>query len=357
MLPFSDEFYHTWQSEIFVQSQCIRQEHEAFNQITKCLENQGYAQFNTWCWTKNQKKVIVCLVDNFAHAGALGSCFEDCYDSDTVVITANQPLKVTNYTVKTLPDSFIGIYAYRPKILPLMPSRRFHFSVNRMDQRRMVLLLELIHQSQGTDSWLKLDHANFNCFDPTALNLCQADLLKNFNNIGKKLTDLLPEYRQHFYEIQKYLPIRNHTMTIEQSNTSAWLNIVVETYAGDDAIALSEKTFRALQTPSPWQIFACRTAVSWLRARNFDLLDDVVDHYYDFLLEKNSFLAQDKIKKFFAIATANAQRLSQTNQKKLQQRCLRAALHNQKLLAAYKKQWPQDFAKWIADFKIEFSGK
>jgi hypothetical protein len=59
------------------------------------------------------------------------------------------------------------------------------------------------------------------------------------------------------------------------------LTLVVESYVSDSVIAFSEKIFRALQTPRPWILFCSPGSVDVLRSAGFDVMDDVVDHSYD----------------------------------------------------------------------------
>ena len=59
------------------------------------------------------------------------------------------------------------------------------------------------------------------------------------------------------------------------------ITLVVESYVSDTVIAFSEKIFRALQTPRPWILFCSPGSVAILRSAGFDVMDDVVDHSYD----------------------------------------------------------------------------
>jgi hypothetical protein len=127
----------------------------------------------------------------------------------------------------------------------------------------------------------------------------------------------------------------------------AWLNIVVETYSGDTVIALSEKLFRALVTPVPWAVYGGKYTVAYLRQLGFDVLDDLIQHRYDYELENNTGTFGDKMVDFVREAHDAVESFKQMPWDKLSQRCQSAAAHNQKLLANMQSNWPDDFARWL----------
>jgi hypothetical protein len=104
-------------------------------------------------------------------------------------------------------------------------------------------------------------------------------------------------------------------------------------------VALSEKTFRALQTPAPWLLYAGRGAVQQLQDFGFDVLSDQVDHGYD---SEQDYA--NKIKKFQECAVNTAERTFDT------ERLIKAAEHNQNLLFNLRTQWPTDWAQWWTKF-------
>ena len=143
------------------------------------------------------------------------------------------------------------------------------------------------------------------------------------------------------------MPIRNHELTVEQTQTGAYLNFVIETYAGDASVAFSEKIFRALVTPAPWAVFSAKHAVNYLKTLGFDVLDDVVDHAYDNLTQGNTMYGHGKISEFVKLNIQNYHKITHLDQNKLTTRCQTAALHNQQLLAQMQREWPGDFAQWL----------
>ena len=142
------------------------------------------------------------------------------------------------------------------------------------------------------------------------------------------------------------MPYVNHNLTQEQAHTQSWLNIVMETYSADNTIALSEKTFRALCLPVPWQLYAGRNTVARLHSLGFDTLQDIITHRYDPMIENRTAAYGDKMVDFLFEATENVQNLETQDFETLAQRCQQAAEHNQQLLAFMRHNWPRDFAQW-----------
>ena len=60
---------------------------------------------------------------------------------------------------------------------------------------------------------------------------------------------------------------------------------------------------------------------------------------------------EDKNRIFIWFSLKFARESSQLDQDQLKDRCLRAATHNQGLLAAYQQKWPSDFQQWLVDLK------
>jgi hypothetical protein len=141
--------------------------------------------------------------------------------------------------------------------------------------------------------------------------------------------------------------MENHTLTVEQAHMSAFLTLVIETYADDFVIALSEKIFRALVSPTPWTVFAAPNTVSYLQSLGFDVLDDIIDHSYDTVTHTFSLDRNEKIVGYITNGFVNYDNLRKQPINKLTARCQKAATHNQELLARMQQQWPADFAAWL----------
>lgn len=323
--------------EIWQQSQCLEHEQSAVGRIYTKLQQQGYHKINVVshtrsAWQLGRRKVLVSLVDD------AWDCARDrsqdtpyLFDADTTVITDNWINTPTVYQVARLPDSFYGIYSYTPANQIWLPDRDFSFGVNRLDFKRMQVLL-YVHKLLG----IHKGYVNFNC---ETRDQYQATPKQSFVD---QLVHAEPSDIARFTHLANDMPIKNYSIEYDQIHTRSWLNIIVETYSSDNVVALSEKIFRCLVTPVPWIAYSGRYTIARLRSLGFDVLDDIVDHRYDRLIE-----AHHKMFEFVQTGCDSINRLKIQDFITLQQRCLMAAQHNQKLLAEMHSCWPADFDKWL----------
>lgn len=347
---FDNIFYQTHLGEIFQQSQCMYHEHAVMHLCSSMLLNMGYKKTNNNSreWVRSAVKVIVCLSDDFGvNKENRDSPSAQWFDANTVVITDNYMPLPTDYQILQLPTSYFGVFNYVPADQNWNPIKRFNFSVNRLDSQRQLILLELIKQSGGVDQMQLLDHVNFNARawgnEQTAQH-AQDSFAQCWTQLNQ-LHDT--EYSELFFQTLPHIPIRNHSLTVEQAQVRSYLNLVIETYAGDATIAFSEKIFRALVTPAPWVVFSAKNAVGYLKTLGFDVLDDVVDHSYDKLTQSNTMYGHGKISEFVKLNIQNYHNIKNSDQNKLAARCQTSATHNQQLLAKMQCQWPADFANWL----------
>jgi hypothetical protein len=357
---FADQFYHTFSGQVYAETSCLLHEHSIAQLFYSMLINLGYRTNDPdrRLWKRNNKAVVVCLSDDFTLSRTIRArSFDQCFEPDTVVITDNYTQFQPQYTVLRVPDSYFGIYNYVPEISEFCPTKRFNFSVNRIDQKRELILLELIKQSGEFDRWLQQDHVNFNCYDPNGENESVEDIKTNFLKFWPALSQFDPEYSNIVSQLLDQLPLRTHQLTIEQAHVSAYLNLVVESYTGDKIIALSEKIFRALTTPAPWTLFGCIGTVDWLVNLGFDVLADIVDHEYNTVLHDVSNHGLKKIRAYISSSIEISKKLENMDLQQLKTRCKTAAEHNQQLLVELQQRWPADFANWLPTAIDKIAGK
>ena len=347
---FDQEFYRIDLGEIFQQSHCMYHEHATVHLLSSVLMNMGYEKIpgSARAWGRGNRKVIVCLADDFGVNRDDWSLPPDqWFDADTTVITDNHMPFATNYQILKLPSSYFGVFSYVPADQNWTPSRRFNFSVNRLDSQRQLILLELTKQSGGIGQVQQLDYVNFNARAQGNEHTAE-HAQHSFTHCWTQLNQLHnTEYAEWFDQTRPHIPVRNHVLTVEQAQVNAYLNLVIETYAGDATVAFSEKIFRALVTPAPWAVFSAKHAVEFLKTLGFDVLDDVVDHSYDSLTQSNTMYGHGKITEFVKLNIHNYHNIKNSDQAKLAVRCQTAATHNQQLLAQMQRQWPVDFAQWL----------
>jgi hypothetical protein len=337
-------YQEVYNGEIFVKSQCIELENSLMDFFRFNLSMLGYESISSSgkIWQRGNKKVVICLVDDITSCAATDAVpTAKLFDSDTTVITDNRIYSPTEYQLLTLPDSFFGIYYYQPKLIEYTPEKRFNLSINRIDPVRLSIFLELAKRSMENNIIFANDHVNFNCY--------YHDVSDNVFN--KLYGTLYPEIQGYYYEqynrLKDTMPYRNHELTVEESMMSAGINMIVETYSGKDSVALSEKIFRALATPAPWTIYAARNSVAVLKSLGFDVLDDIVNHRYNYHnYEIVSGAPGSRVVEYVWESIQNVLELQSNDQHKVKLRCKDAALHNQNILKQMRQQWPQDFATW-----------
>ena len=324
-------------NEIWQSSLCLEHEEGAVGMICVQLNKQGYQpkkiiSHTRSIWQRGSQTVAVSLVDDVWNC-ALNRSQDTPYlfDADTTVITDNWINTPTVYTVARVPNSFHGIYAYQPADQNWQPDRDFTFAVNRVDLKRMQILLNL-YRYVG----LYRGYVNFNCAGDR-----NTDPKQNFRD---QLTYATDKELIFFEQLIEMMPLKNYDIDHDQTYTRSWLNIAVETYSSDNVISLSEKIFRCLVTPVPWVAYCSRYTIAKLRCLGFDVLPDIVDHNYDHVVE-----AQHKTATFVNTAHTTINSLKQHNWSQLTARCQAAATHNQQQLAKMKSAWPIDFDVWLAN--------
>ena len=172
-----------------------------------------------------------------------------------------------------LPNSVYGIY-YIDKIHNRWHrniSKSFNCFINRNDMFRQHWFYLLF-----TNNLLDDGYISFN-----SVSRSEQSNLQKFDDIHR---EYLSEFQPIFNAVRQAVPFKNFNECSDLRNVimETGFSIILETYADrDDAIAFSEKIFRALQTPRPWVLFHARGAVEELRKMGFYVYDDLVDHSYD----------------------------------------------------------------------------
>jgi len=333
---------------IWIDSNCAAKERQVFADIEHVIRAQGFvADPNNWRkWSRGKHQIVLCLVDDII--SATNEHTKDMpylFDRHTTVISDNYLSCPTQFNLIRLPQSFFGIYAHDP-VGSWQPDRSFCFSVNRLDNRRLLVLLELMRRS-STDA----GYVNFNCQfserqDPQpSIDDLRANFVRHLDNLGphERAT-----YRNVFHNLQSQIPIRNYTISHAEIHLRSFLNIVIETYGSDTSVTLSEKIFRAIVLPVPWTVYAGRYAVAYLESLGFDCLHDLIPHNnYDKLQEN-----QHKIHNFISVSMSSIERITAMMQDSgaarhhVLARTMQAARHNREVLLRFKQQWSTDFDCW-----------
>lgn len=145
-------------------------------------------------------------------------------------------------------------------------------------------------------------------------------------------------FRDEHEAMRDQVPFRNFDDDLDQVMTDSKVNIIVETYFDEPGVvALSEKTFRALQLPRPFLLFSNVGAIATLREHGFDLYDDIVSHDYDNLEHPVS----RQVMIFEQVEKLKNLNFDQSMLDKFELR----AEHNRQLLKNYRQDWPKKHAQ------------
>ena len=328
--------------EIWLKSRCEAREEQFAEDISACLQHYNYKKITAVShsrsiWQQKNQKVVVSLVDDiWACAADRSQDTPYLFDSNTMVITDNHLNCPSVYRLRSTPLSFYGIYSYTPDNLDWAPDRDYTFAINRLDYKRMDMLLQL-HRTLGIDT----GYVSFNCsiggkHVPSESTRRQAFLDQAQTHAGTTAE------QNAFVNMAHLVPLKNHTLEHDQVYTLGWLNIIIETYSSDNVISFSEKIFRCLVTPAPWVMYAGRYAIAKLRELGFDVMDDIVDHSYDRLIE-----AQHKMSYFATSSKNTITSLKTQNWAHIKSRAQAAAFHNQTLLEELSRIWKDNQHVWL----------
>jgi hypothetical protein len=336
--------------EIWQKSQCRSQEEHIVDRIYLVLQ-QNHFQKTTdishtrSVWQRQNLKVVVSLVDDFWDC-ASNRAQETPYlfDQQTLVITDNFVSCPTLYRLYQMPASFYGIYYHQPDNNSWSPDRDYSFAVNRLDYKRMQILAEVYQHLR-----FGVGYVNFNC-DIGGFYVANTQARQQAFLDQVRIYAGSPNEEKTLSTLAHMMPLKNYDIEHDNIFTRSWLNLVVETYSSDNVISFSEKIFRCLVTPAPWAVYAGRYSVARLRQLGFDVLDDVVDHSYDGLMEM-----QHKISNFTLQARNTITKLKTQDWHSVRSRCESAAQHNQKLLKEFFQEWTQQQPSWLDQLSRDFA--
>jgi hypothetical protein len=253
------------------------------------------------------------------------------------------------YRVWRVPDSFFGIYHSTVTPPAWHPERDYVFSINRLDTMRMKLFLELakrVHLKYGFVNFNGLSRFHGQQFDPTDVPA------ENFEAQWQSLSDEDREqWRASHRLLAPMMPVKNYDLPHHEIYHRGQVVIDCETYAGDNSIAFSEKIFRLLSQPVPWNCYAGRYAMAWLRSMGFDIVDDVMDHaHFDGLKE-----TENKCRIFIWKSLSNIQLVKNQSSPNIVQRYQQAAQHNRDLLHGMSQRWPSEIEAWSQHYLDQLS--
>ena len=334
----------TYQSEIFVKSQCLDHEYNFLEELRALLMDRGYQAIDPrrFVWQKGEHRAWLAMVDDIESlALEPREDFLGTFTNKDLIITDNFISRPLRAQILSVPESWFGIYAYTPDIKVHTPDRDYTLAVNRIDIVRATILLEMQQwrHLSGTQGYV-----NFNC----ASHALDQTIEQKRELWNRAVEDIEAwhegRYDRAIADIRTLIPFRNHDLDIDESVQRGMLNIVIETYSSDYVVSLSEKIFRAMVTPRPWVVFGGMWTVERLNQLGFDTLPSVVDHRTDFLLSN-----QGKVKEYVRNA---ADHWKQLVWDEIAEVCERTAIINQQALYNKKERWVKDKPKFIDYVKL-----
>lgn len=174
------------------------------------------------------------------------------------------------------PESFFGCF-YRPIHRPEVPIvREFNFLVHRPDPIRQSWMY-LLHMR----NWINKGFVSYTMSINRDLGWPSACPMETFDYWHDAFFTGFDHIKS---QVKNSLPLCNFADDdkVEKIILASKFSIIMETYPHrPDCRIMTEKTFRALQLPRPWLLFASTGCVQKLRRMGFDVFDDYVDHGYD----------------------------------------------------------------------------
>jgi len=243
-----------------------------------------------------------------------------------IVVTDNALTQRDNY-VKLWPE-FYGVYYWPIEYEHRRPSITFSCFINRADPFRQSWMYQL-----RRTGLLSQGHVNYNLDLDRARELLEIDFADQLAVFDYYFAQGNEIFQTEHNQLRPHMPYCSVDIPLEQAIIDSKIQLVLETYTDSHTITLSEKTFRALQLPRPWLLFATPGAVAHLTHCGFDVFGDLVDHSYDAI--------QNPAARQMAILAELTRWSTVEFDQKLQQRLDQGLAHNQQLLKTLRQQWPE----------------
>jgi len=181
-----------------------------------------------------------------------------------------------NKKILKLPDSIFGIYYITESIDQANICRDFNLFINRADVNRQFWFYKIVEMELLDEGFVSYVGSTARSTNPELDAQQFVDLLHQ--------QYFFPCYQEQHEFVRSRVPYQNFQDCgdLRKTMLQTKISVVIESYhERTDAIAFSEKIFRALQVPRPWLLSAATGSVDRLRNMGFDLFDDYIDHSYD----------------------------------------------------------------------------
>lgn len=222
---------------------------------------------------KYNAKAVSCVVDavDLDEIDRLSRTHQHVYVISEHIVDNQWP----NVSVHQLPYDFYGAYLLSESADQSIV-KDFNCFINRTDPIRQTWFYLIYRRG-----WLDRSYTSFNMHQRPGQwypDKCRYKTFDHYHDVYLQSFDDIKD------DIKKLVPFRN----FEDKNDLCGVilqtkfSIIIETYfEREDCQTFTEKTWRALQLPRPWLLFAAKNCVQKLRDMGFDVFDDYVNHDYD----------------------------------------------------------------------------
>jgi len=202
-----------------------------------------------------------------------------------------------NVSVHSLPQEFYGCYWLDDLDTNVAIDKQFNCFINRIDPIRQSWFYFLYQRG-----WLDQGFVSFNMRAASHLrSLDEPDtsesLAAGYREFVHNHKTMLSSFDDIFDSLRSIVPYKNFKENLDLCSLilRSKFSLILETYFDrPDCRVLSEKTWRALQLPRPWLLFAATGCVQKLRDMGFDVFDQYVDHDYDMFDTSDSCVARQE---------------------------------------------------------------
>lgn len=286
-----------------------------FKSVTQNANNYGYP----YVYAREGKHLYCRFVDSvfLEHPEA--------WSQPALIVTDNHVLKTIQAQLISVLPEFWHIWHFEPQFEDRAPVWTFNCFMNRP-------------RGDRSRTWYELLRRNMLMQGLISFNVDQTSYQQQFESLDDD------SYQSQHNLGLGLVPYNNLSGTLEQCIIDSKVSLILETYIADDHIVFSEKIFRCLQMPRPWLLYCSPGSVGLLRQHGFDVMDDIVDHDYDTIVDHNHRLTCiiDHLETF------KSKNFSPSDF----DRFWSAMTHNQNLLKTYKQKWNNKFTEILNNLRL-----
>ena len=261
------------------ETDCFTKEIEIISKIRNRLINCGLDEIGNpktsglLFYVNADKKIIVALrlvnaitgksikfINSIEYRG-----FKKILITDNIIKT--NYFELNDIKVISLSPFFFGIYHTNYHIQKSLPHKRFSLLMYRGTIARNLFFYKMI-----SNQLMDVSHCSYQAFSHNNIQETESFESIYHNEISNIDLDL-------HNKCKKLIPFRNfEDCKSAEIQYSSDISIVVESFPMIKHLSFSEKTFRALQIPRLWILYASKGSVKYLESIGFDVFSDYIYH-------------------------------------------------------------------------------